>query len=198
MSSALSPATSSFLSPSSRGLKASRTRLGRLTPPRELASATDARTTRLRRTQAAPSSSHGRNAHESRRARPALKARARTLPASTAFRPAYVTIAIRPSCRDGTKREHIEVGRGSQGACRMGKPGIRGRQVTPRSRDDLLRGMATVSSGGDKANSYQAQAWVDGFLSGENSASDGPDFLAPKPNTVAYYAWIDNYSARNP
>jgi len=51
---------------------------------------------------------------------------------------------------------------------------------------------------GDKANSYQAQAWVDGFLSGENSAGDGIDFLAPKPNTIAYYAWIDNYCAQNP
>jgi hypothetical protein len=35
------------LPPSSRGLKAPRARLGRLAPPRDLASATDARTTRL-------------------------------------------------------------------------------------------------------------------------------------------------------
>jgi hypothetical protein len=25
-----------------------------------------------------------------------------------------------------------------------------------------------------------------------------PDFLAPKPTDIAYYAWIDNYYAQNP
>ncbi len=46
-------------------------------------------------------------------------------------------------------------------------------------------------------NSYQAQAWVDGFLSGYNVADDGADFLAPvKP--VAVYAWVDNYCGPKP
>ena len=53
-------------------------------------------------------------------------------------------------------------------------------------------------SSGDKPNSYQAQAWIDGYLSGTNGAGSGPDFLAPKPSDVAYYAWIDNYCAQNP
>jgi hypothetical protein len=53
-------------------------------------------------------------------------------------------------------------------------------------------------STGDKPNSYQAQAWIDGYLSGSNASGDGPDFIAPKPTDVAYYAWIDNYCAQNP
>jgi hypothetical protein len=50
------------------------------------------------------------------KASPCDHCRARTLPASTAFRPASVTIAIRPSFWDGTKREHIDVVGVSQGA----------------------------------------------------------------------------------
>jgi hypothetical protein len=53
-------------------------------------------------------------------------------------------------------------------------------------------------SSGDKPNSYQAQAWIDGFLSGYNSATDGPDFLTPKPSSIAYYAWVDNYCKEKP
>src|SRR5258705_4408335 len=33
---------------------------------------------------------------------------------------------------------------------------------------------------GNKASSYQLQAYVDGFLSGYNLASEGPDFLVRK------------------
>ncbi len=44
----------------------------------------------------------------------------------------------------------------------------------------------------------QLEAWVDGFLSGYNMASEGRDVIAPKPESVAYYAWIDNYCQRNP
>ena len=61
---ALSPVTSSFLPPSPHGLKVSRARLGRLTPPQGLASATDARTTRLRRPQQCRSSCVPIIAHE--------------------------------------------------------------------------------------------------------------------------------------
>jgi len=53
-------------------------------------------------------------------------------------------------------------------------------------------------SSGDKPSSYQAQAWIDGFLSGYNSASDGTDFLIPKPSSIAYYAWVDNYCRDKP
>ena len=53
-------------------------------------------------------------------------------------------------------------------------------------------------SSGDKPNSYQAQAWIDGFLSGYNSAGEGPDFLTPKPSSIAYYAWVDNYCRERP
>jgi hypothetical protein len=53
-------------------------------------------------------------------------------------------------------------------------------------------------SSGNKPGSYQAQAWIDGYLSGSNSSGNGPDFIAPKPTDIAYYAWIDNYCAQNP
>ena len=50
---------------------------------------------------------------------------------------------------------------------------------------------------GDKPATLQLQAWLDGFLSGFNMGSD-IDFISPKPTSVAYYAWIDNYCAQNP
>jgi hypothetical protein len=53
-------------------------------------------------------------------------------------------------------------------------------------------------SSGNKPGSYQAQAWIDGYLSGSNASGNGSDFLAPKPSDIAYYAWIDNYCAQNP
>jgi hypothetical protein len=53
-------------------------------------------------------------------------------------------------------------------------------------------------SSGNKPGSYQAQAWIDGYLSGSNASGDGPDFIAPKPSDIAYYAWIDNYCGQNP
>lgn len=51
---------------------------------------------------------------------------------------------------------------------------------------------------GDKSNAYQAEAWVDGYLSGSNTSTDGPDFLSNKPKSIALYAWIDNYCATHP
>ena len=54
------------------------------------------------------------------------------------------------------------------------------------------------NSNQNKANAFQLQAWIDGFFSGYNTASEGVDFIAPKPQTVAYYAWIDNYCSQNP
>ena len=53
-------------------------------------------------------------------------------------------------------------------------------------------------STGNKASVFQLQAWIDGFFSGYNTASEGIDFIAPKPESVAYYAWIDNYCIQNP
>jgi hypothetical protein len=53
-------------------------------------------------------------------------------------------------------------------------------------------------SSGNKPANVQAQAWIDGYLSGSNASGDGPDFIAPKPTDIAYYAWIDNYCAQNP
>lgn len=50
----------------------------------------------------------------------------------------------------------------------------------------------------DRPHAIQAEAWLDGYLSGYNSASDDIDFLDSKPNTVALYAWVDNYCASNP
>jgi hypothetical protein len=52
-------------------------------------------------------------------------------------------------------------------------------------------------STGNKAAVAQLQAWIDGFLSGNNTASDDPDFIVPKPESFAY-AWIDNYCGQNP
>jgi hypothetical protein len=51
---------------------------------------------------------------------------------------------------------------------------------------------------GNKPATFQLQAWIDGFLSGYNAASNDTDFIAPKPESVAYYAWIDNYCSKNP
>ena len=51
---------------------------------------------------------------------------------------------------------------------------------------------------GNKPAELQLQAWIDGFLSGYNTASNDTDFIVPKPESVAYYAWIDNYCSRNP
>jgi hypothetical protein len=54
------------------------------------------------------------------------------------------------------------------------------------------------STGGDP-NSYQVQAWVDGFLSAHNLADDEQgDFLLSAPKAVASYAWIDNYCGPKP
>jgi hypothetical protein len=53
-------------------------------------------------------------------------------------------------------------------------------------------------STGNKAAVFQLQAWIDGFFSGYNTASQDTDFIAPQPETVAYYAWIDNYCSQNP
>ncbi|MGX0962731.1 hypothetical protein AB7M63_003180 [Bradyrhizobium japonicum] len=50
---------------------------------------------------------------------------------------------------------------------------------------------------GDKSATAQLEAWLDGFLSGYNMGSD-VEFIAPKPQSVAYYAWMDNYCAQNP
>lgn len=50
----------------------------------------------------------------------------------------------------------------------------------------------------DRASLFQMQAWVDGFLSGQNLMSEAPDILVDKPNSTAFYAWIDNYCAANP
>ncbi|SRR5260221_12879097 len=74
------------------------------------------------------------------------------------------------------------------------------------AQDKLVYGAGMVTCGewqqyrssGNKPASYQAQAWIDGYLSGSNASGGGPDFLAPKPSDVAYYAWIDNYCSQNP
>jgi hypothetical protein len=62
-----------------------------------LTSATDARTTRLRRTHQRRSSARRLIAHNSRRSSPAITFGAPDAAASTASHPAFVTIAIRPS-----------------------------------------------------------------------------------------------------
>jgi hypothetical protein len=41
------------------------------------------------------------------------------------------------------------------------------------------------NSNQNKANAFQLQAWIDGFFSGYNTASEGVDFIAPRPPTVA-------------
>jgi hypothetical protein len=69
----------------------------------------------------------------------------------------------------------------------------------------LVFGVGTVSCGewqqyrttGDLAVRYQAQAWVDGFLSGYNKSAD-QDILDSQPSPVALYAWIDNYCVSRP
>jgi hypothetical protein len=49
------------------------------------------------------------------------------------------------------------------------------------------------------ASAYQAQAWVDGFISGFNYRDHiGPDLLASRPDGAAMYAWIDNYCRSKP
>ena len=53
-------------------------------------------------------------------------------------------------------------------------------------------------SSGNRPAILQAQAWIDGYLSGSNASGNGPDFLMPKPSDIAYYAWIDNYCSQNP
>jgi hypothetical protein len=53
-------------------------------------------------------------------------------------------------------------------------------------------------STGNKPGSYQAQAWIDGWLSASNIAGTGVDFLAPHPSSIAYYAWLDNYCGQHP
>jgi hypothetical protein len=96
VSSVLSPATSSFLPPSSRGLKASRARSGRLMPPRDLTPATGARTTRLCRPRLRRSSCALLTAHEADPALPS-RPRARHFRVHRILHPTFVTIAIRPS-----------------------------------------------------------------------------------------------------
>jgi len=47
---------------------------------------------------------------------------------------------------------------------------------------------------------HQVEAWVDGFVSGVNSAgADGgwSDFLSSKPKTDALYGMVDTYCRRN-
>jgi hypothetical protein len=51
---------------------------------------------------------------------------------------------------------------------------------------------------GNKGMSFQLEAWIDGYLSGFNVASTGPDYLANKPSNVAFYIWIDNYCRDKP
>ncbi len=74
------------------------------------------------------------------------------------------------------------------------------------AQDKMIYGAGTITcaewqqylTSGNKPASFQAQAWIDGYLSGSNASGEGPDFIAPKPTSVAYYAWIDNYCAQNP
>lgn len=53
-------------------------------------------------------------------------------------------------------------------------------------------------STGNKVANVQLQAWIDGFLTGYNVASEDVDFIAPKPEDIAYYAWVDNYCSQHP
>jgi hypothetical protein len=74
------------------------------------------------------------------------------------------------------------------------------------AQDKMVYGAGTITCGewqqyrtsGNKPAIYQAQAWIDGYLSGSNASGGGPDFLTPKPTSIAYYVWIDNYCAQNP
>jgi hypothetical protein len=104
----LSPATSSFLPPSPCGLNGFiENPVGSIKPPPDLASATDARTTRLRRPRQHRSSCALPIAHEfaspcDSRLR-ARRRRVHRIPRSTS-----VTIAIRPSDEAGQAKEAIE------------------------------------------------------------------------------------------
>jgi hypothetical protein len=74
------------------------------------------------------------------------------------------------------------------------------------AQDKIVYGAGMISCGdwqqyrstGNKPGSYQAQAWIDGYLSGANAEGTDIDFLAPKSKSVAYYAWIDNHCGKNP
>jgi hypothetical protein len=49
-----------------------------------------------------------------------------------------------------------------------------------------------------KDHEYQAQAWIDGFVSGSNvSRSNGPDILASRTGDDIY-TWIDSYCRAKP
>ena len=49
-----------------------------------------------------------------------------------------------------------------------------------------------------KDHTYQAQAWIDGFVSGSNlSKPNGPDILTSRTGDEMY-AWIDNYCRAKP
>jgi hypothetical protein len=85
----ISPVTSSFLPPSSRRLKGFTCPVGPTKPPRDLASATDARTTRLRRPQQCRSSCALVTAHELLRPATRLKAHA------TSSRPPHPALHVR-------------------------------------------------------------------------------------------------------
>jgi hypothetical protein len=50
----------------------------------------------------------------------------------------------------------------------------------------------------DRFAILQLKAYIDGFPTGYNLGSDEIDFLNPKPESVAYYAWIDNYCSQKP
>jgi hypothetical protein len=55
------------------------------------------------------------------------------------------------------------------------------------------------STNRDKGNSFQLQAWIDGFLSGYNLADDSPDFLKGMPDGgTSFHFWIDNYCKNKP
>ena len=105
---ALSPATSSFLPPSPCGLNGFiESPVGSIKPPQDLASATDARTTRLRRPRQHRSSCALPIAHEldspcDSRLR-ARRRRVHRIPRSTS-----VTIAIRPSDEAGQAKQAID------------------------------------------------------------------------------------------
>src|SRR6266550_6866632 len=105
---ALSSATSSFLPPSPCGLNSFiESPVGSIKPPQDLASATDARTTRLRRPRQHRSSCALPIAHEldspcDSRLR-ARRRRVHRIPRSTS-----VTIAIRPSDEAGRAKEDTE------------------------------------------------------------------------------------------
>jgi hypothetical protein len=74
------------------------------------------------------------------------------------------------------------------------------------SGDKLIFGAGTISCAewqkyrlsDDKPNIYQAQARVDGYLSGYNVASEDADLLLSKPSGIALYAWIDNFCVARP